>query len=331
MKRINYLVVMLIAALSLVACGQVSYKKTKSGLVYKIIPGKGKDSVRNAKAVKFNFIYKQGDSVIYNSYDKMPGFARIQADDPRSAYSLLEILPLMKEGDSGIIVQMSDTLVKMQQLPPGTKKGTRMVTTFRILKVYDSDSVALADYTREQEKDAPRREKEQQEQMAKMQKSMKEQVEKELRRVEQSGEGARQRKVVEDYLAAKKIAAQKTPKGTFVVIKEQGTGAQAAPGKYVTIKYTGRKLATDSVFESSTYPSLQLGMSNVIEGWEDGLLMFREGGKGTLYIPGYLAYGQNPRPGSPFGPNEALIFDVEILKVSDKADAPPPPQVQPQQ
>jgi FKBP-type peptidyl-prolyl cis-trans isomerase len=49
----------------------------------------------------------------------------------------------------------------------------------------------------------------------------------------------------------------------------------------------------------------------VIEGWDEGLKLFKAGGKGTLYIPGFLAYGKNANP--PFKSFEALTFDVEVL------------------
>ena len=47
----------------------------------------------------------------------------------------------------------------------------------------------------------------------------------------------------------------------------------------------------------------------------NGLTEFNEGGKGTLYIPGYLAYGSDPGPANK--PYAALYFDVEVLNVSD--------------
>jgi FKBP-type peptidyl-prolyl cis-trans isomerase len=87
-------------------------------------------------------------------------------------------------------------------------------------------------------------------------------------------------------------------------------------GKFVTIKYSGRRMVNDSTFESNTYPDLQVGVGAVIDGWDEGLQAFNEGGKGVLYIPAYLAYGKNPRPG-PIQPDDALIFDIEILKVAD--------------
>jgi FKBP-type peptidyl-prolyl cis-trans isomerase len=117
---------------------------------------------------------------------------------------------------------------------------------------------------------------------------------------------------MESYLASKKISAQKTGKGTFVVVKQPGEGAPINQGDTISVKYTGRVLATDSVFESNIY-TFSLGAGDVIPGWDEGLKLFKKGGKGTLYVPGFLAYGKTARP--PFHAFEALIFDVEVAEV----------------
>ena len=58
---------------------------------------------------------------------------------------------------------------------------------------------------------------------------------------------------------------------------------------------------------------------------EEGLEAFREGGKGTLYIPGFRAYGKShPR----FQPFEPMKFEVELLRVADSASAEPVPTPQ---
>jgi len=158
-------------------------------------------------------------------------------------------------------------------------------------------------------KDRPRQDKEMQEQMALQKKQIKEMRAKQEEEYRKSGEVDKELKNMENYLASKKITAQQTGKGTFVVIKQQGSGASVKDEDTVTVKYTGRILATDSVFQSSTY-TFPLGESAVIAGWDEGIKLFKVGGKGTLYIPGFLAYGANARP--PFKAFEALIFDVEV-------------------
>jgi len=97
-----------------------------------------------------------------------------------------------------------------------------------------------------------------------------------------------------------------------------GTGAEAANGKKLTVKYTGWLYSTTAAdnkgnqFETSTF-TFTLGVDSVIAGWTQGIPGMKVGGKRTLHIPANLAYGKNGR--GPIPPNTGLVFDVELLKV----------------
>lgn len=97
-----------------------------------------------------------------------------------------------------------------------------------------------------------------------------------------------------------------------------GTGAEAANGKKLTVKYTGwlySATATDNKgtqFETSTF-TFTLGVDSVIAGWTQGIPGMKVGGKRTLQIPANLAYGSSGR--GPIPPNSGLVFDVELQKV----------------
>lgn len=313
MKYNNYF--MLLAAVIVAAgCGNLDYKKTKTGLLYKIISsGNSKEPLaKENNYIKFNITYKLNDSVLFSSYGKMPGYRKV-IPASQATYSPDEILSSLRKGDSAITVSMIDTFLKRgmtNDLPPGAKKGDRMIIAFKIVDVFTNDSLFQKDYNAERTKDAPRAQKEMAEQMKVRKKQMDEMRAKEMEQFEKSGEVDKEIKSMQSYLASKKITAQQTGKGTFVVVKEQGTGAPLNDGDVVTVKYTGRILATDSVFESSTYP-FALGQGQAIQGWDEGVKLFKVGGKGTLYVPGFLAYGAEARP--PFRPFEALIFDIEVL------------------
>ena len=53
----------------------------------------------------------------------------------------------------------------------------------------------------------------------------------------------------------------------------------------------------------------------MIPGWTEALKQMKVGAKWQLFIPGRLAYGPNPRPGGPIGPNATLLFDIELLGI----------------
>ena len=329
MKTKIVMIIPVILALVVVSCGQ-DYKKSKSGLVYKIYPGGSKDSLPGGTdRIKFHVIQKINDSLLYTSYDKMPIYQQ-WANDPRTEYTPYEIIFKMKKGDSATIIQMFDSLAKKgaSRQYPMAKKGDRITTYIKVVDIFRNDSAYTTDLRAEEIKDAPRREKEEKEMMAKQQEEMKKQEAEmkkrkeeyfkqeaiEIEEMKRSGVIANQEKEILNYLAKKGITNAKKAEGTYVVIKEKGTGAPAVNGKIVTVKYAGRVLATDSVFQANQY-IFPLGQREAIWGWDQGIPQFNVGGKGTLYVPGYLAYGKNPGPAGK--PQAALIFEIEILNISD--------------
>ena len=320
MKRNIYYLAMVATFALLFSCN-TNYKKTKSGVVYKIF-NKGKSSDPLAKTndiIKYNITEKLNDSLFATSYGKMPGYSQIPPMTTPS-YSPLEVFMMLRKGDSAVIVLSMDTLMKSgiaQQQFPMAKKGDKLTLTYKILDIFHNDSTARADIAIETEKDKPRHQKEVEEQTAKEEKRRRDEQEKNLAEWKKSGEIDKEIKAMEAYLAAKKITAQKTGLGTYVVIKDPGTGAPALPGKWVTVKYEGKRLENDSTFQASSY-RFQLGKLNVIQGWDEGLQLLKKGGKATLYIPGFLAYGKNPPPGSPFKEFDPMKFDVELTDVADE-------------
>lgn len=328
MKRTHYLWIA-IAALAISACNGVNYKKTKSGLLYKIISSNSKDSlVRPGDWLKLHYVQKINDSVVQNSYGKMPAFQKVV--ETSADYSPNEIFGMLKKGDSAVTVILIDSILRKglataETLPPYMKKGSRLTISFKVVDVFRTDSAYQADFKAEMEKDAPRQEKERAEEMAKAQKEKAEMERKEIEELEKSGEKAKQIGELQSYFKSHNLSAKEVSPGTFVVLTQQGTGPVADSGKFVTVNYNGKHFANDSSFQASSFTP-QLMVSPLIGGFQDGLKGMREGDKGTIYIAGFRAYGKNPPPGSPFKPYEALKFDVEITKVSNTAPPQNPPQ-----
>jgi len=110
----------------------------------------------------------------------------------------------------------------------------------------------------------------------------------------------------------------KTASGLSYILTEEGNGATPQAGDKVEVHYTG-KLTNGTVFDSSVSRgqsfSFQLGVGQVIRGWDEGVALLKVGDKATFTIPAELAYGEQGA-GGVIGPNETLIFEVELLGIT---------------
>lgn len=108
-----------------------------------------------------------------------------------------------------------------------------------------------------------------------------------------------------------------TASGLKYIITHQGNGVKVKSGDKVEVHYTG-KLLNETVFDSSVSRgqpfSFKLGQGQVISGWDEGIALLNVGDKATFTIPAHLAYGTQGA-GGVIGPNEILIFDVELLNI----------------
>jgi peptidylprolyl isomerase len=98
----------------------------------------------------------------------------------------------------------------------------------------------------------------------------------------------------------------------------KGKGPKAKPGDKLTMQYVGVSWSNGQQFDASwdrgqAFP-FQLGAQMVIPGWDQGMVGMREGGRRLLVIPPDLGYG--PDGSGPIGPNETLIFAVDLEKLN---------------
>lgn len=130
----------------------------------------------------------------------------------------------------------------------------------------------------------------------------------------QNGVVAKQ--AVED-LKAKNPEAKTTESGLAYVIEQQGEGATPDENATVVVNYTGKHL-NGEVFDSSIERGepATFNLQGVVPGFREGLMLLGKGGKATLYIPGELAYGINGQPAVGIGPNEMLVFEVELVDIN---------------
>ncbi|MFO0519435.1 MAG: FKBP-type peptidyl-prolyl cis-trans isomerase [bacterium] len=119
--------------------------------------------------------------------------------------------------------------------------------------------------------------------------------------------------------------AQSTPAaGLKITDRKVGTGAEAVPGRQVTVHYTGwlfdpaakdnKGKKFDSSLDRKDPFTFGLGAGQVIRGWDQGVAGMKIGGQRTLVIPPELGYGARGA-GGVIPPNATLVFDVELLGV----------------
>jgi FKBP-type peptidyl-prolyl cis-trans isomerase FkpA len=289
MKKINSFLFALLGISLLVACDNQGLKKTKSGLLYKIITDGKNPVVKRGQFIKLSFSQKVSgvkDTVLFSSDSSMPAYVRIDSV-PQNSYSPVEIFSQLRKGDSAVVVQLADSIQKKSQqpLPPFIHKKDKIVLTMKVVDVF-ADEMAV-------QKD---------------------------REAAMEVFHAKEIKQVENYLQQHNIQATKTSMGTFVEIKTPGEGALIDSGKQVSVIYTGKLFPSGKQFETNDEEGKQpikfvVGRHTIIPGWEDGVRLLKKGAVATFYLPAFLAYDQQPGPGKT--PNENLIFDVKIVDVTE--------------
>lgn len=121
---------------------------------------------------------------------------------------------------------------------------------------------------------------------------------------------------VPENVAAPPADAKKTDSGLAYKVLEEGKpdGTSPTDDSQVTVHYSGWT-KDGKMFDSSMTRGrpATFGVTNVIDGWTEGLKLMKEGAKYRFWIPAELAYGKKPkRPGRPAG---QLTFDVELVEV----------------
>ena len=138
-----------------------------------------------------------------------------------------------------------------------------------------------------------------------------------------SFEGSREARIADsiktqDEILDKEAAGfDKTNSGLRYKILQSGNGKQANKGDMVSVHYKGQ-LLDGTVFDSS-YKRKQpidfnVGLGQVISGWDEGIQLLKVGDKARFVIPSELAYGSQGA-GSVIPPDAPLIFDVELVNV----------------
>ncbi len=294
----------------LVSCKD-SFKKLEGGMSYKIISdGKSKAlAYGDFFEVTFTQTYKgkSKDTLLGSSAEYGNQIAPLDSMQIPPVY--FKIFKSARLGDSIIVKQLTDSLMKRPGVPKFFKKGDAIFNTYKIVKIFASKEEAEAAMKANA---AVAKE-------AGYKKAI-EKVKAEI--VKSEAQMKTDDKIIQDYIAAKKLAVPvKTDWGTYVSMTAPGEGESITKDNVVLVKYTGKNL-NDSVFDSNIDPkmghtdALPVDMTefNVIPGWIDALLHMKKGAKATVVIPSTLAYGPQGRMPK-IAPNAVLTFDVEVVDV----------------
>ena len=101
-----------------------------------------------------------------------------------------------------------------------------------------------------------------------------------------------------------------------VITAGEADGASPDATDKVEVHYQGTLL--DGTEFDSSYArgeTIEFPLNRVIAGWTEGVQLMSEGDKYRFFIHPELGYGESGTPGGPIGPNEALVFEVELISV----------------
>lgn len=134
-------------------------------------------------------------------------------------------------------------------------------------------------------------------------------------------EDAKAKKILDDMAANPNIKT--TASGLKYEILKDTAGAKPSSTDIVTVHYTGT-LLSGKVFDSSVGGEpAKFPLNQVIPGWTEGVQLMSVGSKYKFYVPGKLAYGEQGVPQAGIGPNETLVFEVELFKIEKPAPQVP--------
>ncbi len=292
-KRFIPFAVLGISVISLNACKNNSFQKTKDGLEYKIVKdAKGDKKAQEGDVVEMHihirYKDKNTDTVLFDSRS-MNGNKPVEFPvmKPMFKGDWPEGLTMLTPGDSAVFHVPVDSLKKNSQgmFPEFMKNGQQL--TYEVVMV-----------------------------------SVKSQAEVKAKQAEEAAkQTAIDDKKLQEYFAQNNLHPQKTESGLYYIIEKEGTGEIIQKGQVVSVNYTGKTL-DGNAFDSNVDPKFQhtdplkfpVGQGQVIPGWDEGLMLLKKGSVAKLYIPSPLAYGpQSPGPG--IDANSVLMFDVQVLDV----------------
>lgn len=277
----KYKITLALFAAAAIFTGCNKMEITESGAEYKII--NHEEGTRMAVAgdvllLNLRITSEKSDSVIMESYTtNNPRY--IPADEP----VLKEVFAMLSKGDSAEVLVNADTLFAKsfgQEKPKFFAEGEKVRFILTVVDIFNPQEM-------------------QQKQMQQISEFV-----------------TKDSLAVEQFLTTKQNV-QTTASGLKYIVTKKTSGKQAVKGDKVSMLYKGT-LLNGEVFDQNmdgSRPEFEftIGLKQVIEGWDEGVALMKEGEEFTFIIPWKLAYGE--RGAGPIPPFSTLVFDVKLVKV----------------
>ncbi|WP_158988856.1 FKBP-type peptidyl-prolyl cis-trans isomerase [Mucilaginibacter sp. L196] len=287
--------ILLLCASTISVKAQTDLQRTARGVQYVIFTHNPGEKIKQNDVITIDVIQKTDkDSVISSTYT-MGHPIKIQVQPSQALTDMMDIFPLLAANDSALVKMPADSVFNghEESRPPFFPKGSNINFYIKVQKIQSLND-AIAERNADIEK-------------------------------VKSEEGAQAAK----YIADNKLVVRTTPSGLKYVITKTSLKPRPLTGDTVSVNYVG-KLLSGQVFDSNiaavakmsdldqpgrTYEPIKfpVNTSQVIKGWDEGLLLLHEGEKAIFIIPSALAYGNEGS--GPIPPASTLVFDVELVSV----------------
>lgn len=284
MKKILFFALAL-AGVTLYSCknsgaGSATGDRTSFGYEYKILSkGTGTNAIKTGDRIAYTMYGYLNDTIQGEPY---VAEVELQPGDSvqRQRLPFIDLIYLMKEGDSAQVLQKLDTI---KNLPPNLRNTDIIKYVVKLRKVTDASVV---------------------------------QKEKEATMALSSDAQTKLKQVMADFNAGKLQNVVTTASGLKYVILEKGDGPVTKPGEAVSVHYIGMTSADnefDQSFKRGQPITFQAAQGQVIPGWDEVVTALAKGTKAIAIIKPELGYGAAGSPPA-IPANATLFFYMDILK-----------------
>ena len=120
-------------------------------------------------------------------------------------------------------------------------------------------------------------------------------------------------KTIQKFVMKSGLNYEKSESGLYYLIEKEGEGEFIKFTDEVSVRYTGKLLSGKTFDGRYKRTPITFEVSKLIEGWKEGMMYLKKGGKAKLIVPPTLGYGDNQLPDIPA--NSILYFEIEVVDV----------------